>query len=148
MNLNNVSDNLIRDEFKKRFTIPIGREINDSSDTIDHLRQYFRDSSQESLVVMFLNGRNALIATETLSTGTLATSAVYPRELIKRVLKNQAAAVILAHNHPSGELKPSKMDISITKKLKYACSTIDVLIHDHLIITGDSYFSFSDNCLI
>jgi len=78
----------------------------------------------------------------------LTTSAVYPREIVKTALENNAAALICAHNHPSGNLNPSRDDISITKKIKAACDTVDIPLHDHLIIAGDGWYSFSDHGLI
>ncbi len=80
--------------------------------------------------------------------GTLTTSAVYPREVVKLILERDAAAVIFVHNHPSGNLAPSKDDKLITKRLKEACETIDVQVHDHLIIGGNDHFSFAKNDLL
>jgi len=69
-------------------------------------------------------------------------------EVVKEVLRQNAAALIFVHNHPSGNLNPSEEDIKITKELKDAASTIDVKVHDHLIIAGNDYYSFADNKLI
>ena len=74
---------------------------------------------------------------EELFKGTLTTSAVYPREVVKRALDNNAAALVFVHNHPSGNPNPSQDDLTITKKLKEAAKAIDVSIHDHLIIAGN-----------
>ena len=80
--------------------------------------------------------------------GTLTTSAVYPREVIKLILEKDAAAVIFVHNHPSGNPNPSKDDQNLTQKLKAACSTIDVQLHDHLIIAGNDYTSMADKGMV
>ena len=80
--------------------------------------------------------------------GTLTTSAVYPREVIKLILEKDAAAVIFVHNHPSGNPNPSKDDQNLTQKLKATCSTIDVQLHDHLIIAGNDYTSMADKGMV
>ena len=80
--------------------------------------------------------------------GTLTTSAVYPREVIKLILEKDSAAVIFVHNNPSGNPNPSKDDQNLTQKLKAACSTIDVQLHDHLIIAGNDYTSMADKGMV
>ena len=127
----------------------IGQNIITSSDEVlDYLKHNLRDKKQEIFSVIYLNGRNEIIGMEELFQGSLTTSAVYPREVVKKVLKQNAAALIFVHNHPSGNLNPSEEDIKITKKLKDAVATIDVKVHDHLIIAGNDYYSFADNNLI
>lgn len=127
----------------------IGQDIITSSDEVlDYLKHNLRDKTQEIFSVIYLNGRNEIIGMEELFYGSLTTSAVYPREVVKKVLKQNAAAVIFVHNHPSGNLNPSEEDIKITKKLKDAVATIDVKVHDHLIIAGNNYYSFADNNLL
>lgn len=127
----------------------IGQDIITSSDEVlDYLKHNLRDKTQEIFSVIYLNGRNEIIGMEELFYGSLTTSAVYPREVVKKVLKQNAAAVIFVHNHPSGNLNPSEEDIKITKKLKDAVATIDVKVHDHLIIAGNDYYSFADNNLL
>lgn len=127
----------------------IGQDIIMSSDEVlDYLKHNLRDKTQEIFSVIYLNGRNEIIGMEELFYGSLTTSAVYPREVVKKVLKQNAAAVIFVHNHPSGNLNPSEEDIKITKKLKDAVATIDVKVHDHLIIAGNNYYSFADNNLL
>ncbi len=127
----------------------IGQNIITSSDEVlDYLKHNLRDKKQEIFSVIYLNGRNNITGMEELFHGSLTTSAVYPREVVKKVLKQNAAAIILIHNHPSGNLSPSQEDIKITKKLKDAVATIDVKVHDHLIIAGNDYYSFADNNLI
>ncbi len=85
---------------------------------------------------------------EELFEGTLTTSAVYPREVIKRALANNAAALVFVHNHPSGNSNPSQDDIALTKQLKQATEAIDIYIHDHLIIANNDVYSFADHGLI
>ncbi|MAD51601.1 MAG: DNA repair protein RadC [Candidatus Marinimicrobia bacterium] len=122
--------------------------IRSSEDVLDYLRHNLRDKSQEIFMVIYLNGRNQILKMETLFEGTLNTSAVYPREVIKRALENDASALVLVHNHPSGNPNPSQDDLTITKKLQDAVKTIDIYIHDHLIIAGNDMYSFADHGLI
>ena len=149
MNISSVSDSAILEEYVKRFTISAGEAIKTSRESADHFRAYFADAAKrEQFVVCFLNGQNCVLSTETLFVGSLTTSAVYPREVVQRILDLGAAAVMLAHNHPSGELTPSSSDRAVTKKLQTALSAIDVDVLDHIIIGGAEYFSFSDHRLI
>jgi len=148
MELNLISDIQLKEEYKRRFTLPVGAMLCDSNSAADHLRQFITDPARESFVVVFLNGNNCIITTEELFQGTLTTAAVYPREIVRRVLENQAAAILLAHNHPSGNLNPSKDDLNITRKIKEACATIDVAVHDHVIIAGSDSYSLADHGLI
>ncbi len=122
--------------------------IQSSEDVLNYLRHNLRDKSQELFMVIYLNGRNQILKMETLFEGTLNTSAVYPREVVKKALENDASALVLVHNHPNGNPSPSQEDLTITKKLKEAARTIDIYIHDHLIIAGNDVYSFSDHGLI
>jgi len=127
----------------------VGQDIITSSEEVlDYLKHNLKDKKQEIFSVIYLNGRNEIIEMEDLFVGTLTSSAVYPREVISKVLNKNAAALIFVHNHPSGNLNPSNEDINITKKLKEAAFTIDVQVHDHIIIAGNDYYSFADNSLI
>jgi len=99
----------------------------------------------EQMWVMWLDAQNRIIATEKISTGTLSSAVVYPREVIKKALRHKAAACILAHNHPSGNTKPSREDDMITRRLYFALAAIDVPLHDHLIIGSTGYHSYADN---
>ena len=111
--------------------------IQSSENVLDYLRHNLRDRGREVFLVVLLNGRNQVLDIVELFEGTLTTSAVYPREVIKLILEKDAAAVIFVHNHPSGNPNPSKDDQTLTRKLKAACATIDVQLHDHLIIAGN-----------
>ena len=122
--------------------------IQSSENVLDYLRHNLRDRGREVFLVVLLNGRNQVLDIVELFEGTLTTSAVYPREVIKLILEKDAAAVIFVHNHPSGNPKPSKDDQNHTVKLKAACSTIDVQLHDHLIIAGNDYTSMADKGMV
>ena len=122
--------------------------IQSSENVLDYLRYNLRDRGREVFLVVLLNGRNPVLDIVELFEGTLTTSAVYPREVIKLILEKDAAAVIFVHNHPSGNPNPSKDDQNLTQKLKAACSTIDVQLHDHLIIAGNDYTSMADKGMV
>lgn len=122
--------------------------ISSSTDIKNYLIHTLRDKSRENFGIILLNGRNEILDFVIIFEGTLTSSAVYPREVIKIVLERDAAAVILVHNHPSGNPNPSKEDISITKQLSDACKLIDVHVHDHLIIAGNEITSLADKGLM
>ena len=122
--------------------------IQSSENVLDYLRHNLRDRGREVFLVVLLNGRNQVLDIVELFEGTLTTSAVYPREVIKLILEKDAAAVIFVPNHPSGNPNPSKDDQNLTLKLKAACSTIDVQLHDHLIIAGNDYTSMADKGMV
>jgi DNA repair protein RadC len=96
---------------------------------------------------MLLDNRHKLIDYQELFFGTINAASVYPREVVKAVLAENAAAVIFAHNHPSGEAEPSQADIAITKRLKEALALIDVQVLDHIVI-GETATSFAERGLL
>jgi DNA repair protein RadC len=98
--------------------------------------------------VLFLNHRHALIADEVMQRGTINHTPAYPREVVNRALEHSAAAIILLHNHPSGDPTPSKADIDITQKIVEAAATMNVTVHDHAIITETGHYSFKSFGLI
>lgn len=110
----------------------------------DYLNHSIRDKKRECFIAIYLDAKNRVITDEILFTGTVTASAVYPREVVKAALSNTAAAVIFAHNHPSGDPAPSPDDMAITRKLIQACALVGVTVHEHLIIGKDGYFSFAD----
>ena len=122
--------------------------IRSSKEVLEYLQHNLRDKNREVFMVIYLNGRNQIIKMEEVFEGTLSKSAVYPREVVKRALDNEAAALVFVHNHPSGNPNPSKEDLTITNKLKEASQSIDVVVHDHLIIAGNEVYSFADHGLI
>ncbi len=149
MNISNISDSEILEEYVRRFVIKAGESMRSAREAAAHFRAYFSDAAKhEKFVVCFLNGQNQVLCTKTLFIGSLTTSAVYPREVIQSVLDLGCAAVMFAHNHPSGCITPSSSDRAVTKKLQTALTAIDVEVLDHLIIGGKDYFSFADHRLI
>ncbi|MBT5270030.1 MAG: DNA repair protein RadC [Candidatus Marinimicrobia bacterium] len=148
-NISELSDSDIQEEFVKRFTIQGGEHINGARTAADHFRGFFADAAKkEKFVICFLNSQHEVLSTEVLFEGGLDTSAVYPRQVIERVLDLGAGAVMISHNHPSGSTTPSSSDRAVTKKLETALSAIDVDLLDHIIIGGLDYFSFSNHHLI
>ncbi len=123
--------------------------LRSSREVADYLIHSMRDIKKEVFQVIFLDASFAILNTEILFEGTLSVNTVYPREFIKTILDNHAAAVVIAHNHPSGSLTPSSADRSLTRKLLLACSFIDVQLLDHLIIgSGQQPYSFADHGLM
>jgi len=102
----------------------------------------------EQFWCLWLNSQHSLIMAEEISRGTLNQTAVYPRELVKRALQVNAAAVIVAHNHPSGTLEPSSADKLLTDQLKAALGLLDIRVLDHLIVAGTDAFSFAEKGLM
>lgn len=100
--------------------------------------------SREQFRLLFLDRQNRLLADEIMSDGTVDHTPVYPREVVRRALANNATALILVHNHPSGDASPSKADITMTHNLREACAKIDIQIHDHIIVGKMGQASFRD----
>lgn len=118
--------------------------INNSKELFDYLYHSIRDKKRECFNVVFLDTKNRVISTETLFEGTLSKSSVYPREVVAAALNYHAAALIFAHNHPSGDPSPSSDDVSITRQLVFACRVMGITVHEHLIIGENRYYSFAD----
>ena len=118
--------------------------LNNSKELFEYLYHRIRDKTRECFNVVFLDAKNRVVATETLFEGTLTASSVYPREVVLAALNQHAAALIFAHNHPSGDPKPSQEDIAITRQLVFACRVVGITVHEHLIIGNNRYFSFAD----
>ncbi len=102
----------------------------------------------EQVRVLFLDSRNRLIADEAQSRGTLNHTPVYPREVVKRALELHAAALILIHNHPSGDPTPSAADIAVTRDIGHAAAALSVVLHDHIIVGNGRWLSFRSEGLL
>jgi len=135
-----------------RRTLAEEMKVRDSLASPSAVRGYLRLKLQhlgyEVFVVVFLDAQNRVIAAEELFRGTLTQTSVYPREVVKRALAHNAAALILAHNHPSGVAEPSVQDQSLTRTLAQALSLIDVRILDHFIIAPGALTSFAERGLV
>jgi DNA repair protein RadC len=118
--------------------------INDSKVLFDYLYHSIGDKGREFFKVIFLNSKNQVIAADTISEGTLTASSVYPREVIQAALSHTAAALIFAHNHPSGDPQPSAEDVAVTRQLVFAGRIMGMVVHEHIVIGANRYFSFAD----
>jgi DNA repair protein RadC len=120
-----------------------GQKLNNPAETYNIMKPLFTDDV-ESFYVIFLNAKNKILGIEKLFSGSITSSSVYPREIVKRILALKSAAVILVHNHPSGDTEPSNSDYIITTKIGVVLESISVTIHDHMII-GDGYHSMTES---
>ncbi len=114
----------------------------------DWLKLKMAGLEREEFMVLYLNQQNQLIAHETLFAGSIISTEVHPREVVKRALHFNAAAVILAHNHPSGDTMPSRADKTITQRLVQALQLVDIRVPDHLIVGGTQILSFAEHGLL
>lgn len=114
------------------------------SSTHEYLKLKLATSEHEQFLVVFLDTRHRLIDSRVMFTGTVDGASVYPREVVKAGLDLNAAAVMFAHNHPSGETEPSKADERITERLKTALALVDIRVLDHFIVTPRSVLSFAE----
>jgi DNA repair protein RadC len=124
-----------------------GDVLTDASAVEDYLKLQLRNSPYEVFCCVFLDNKHRVIEYEELFRGTIDSASVYPREVVRRVIHHNAAAVIFSHNHPSGVAEPSQADQQITQRLKQALALIDVRVLDHFII-GDEVVSFAQRGLI
>lgn len=125
-----------------------GDLMQQSKQVKEYLRLQLSEQKHESFWVLCLNTQNRLIHSQELFRGTLNQTAIYPREIVKLTLEHNAAAVILAHNHPSGLAEPSRADEQLTKTLQKTLSLVEVKVLDHFIVAGSHCLSFSEQGLI
>ena len=114
----------------------------------DYLRLTIAQREHEVFTIVFLDAQNRVLGIEEMFRGTLTQTSVYPREVVKQSLAHNAAAVIFAHNHPSGVAEPSYADETLTRALKQALALVDVKVLDHFVVTGNHSVSFSERGLI
>lgn len=125
------------------------REVFDSADAVKHyLQLHLAAKGHEVFAVLFLDAQNRLLAMEELFRGTLTQTSVYPREVVLRALHYQAAAVVLAHNHPSGSVLPSRADEALTQTLKTTLALVDVRVLDHVIVAPGQSLSMAERGLV
>lgn len=125
-----------------------GSALNSPQAVRDYLRLKLQDRPHEVFVGVFLDAQNRVLAVEELFRGTLTQTSVYPREVVKRALHHNAAAVIFAHNHPSGVAEPSRADEALTHALKQALALVDVRVLDHFVVGAGSATSFAERGLL
>lgn len=121
------------------------KTITEPMDVCCLLYDELADKESEQFVCLFLDNQHKLIKSEMLFQGTVNKCSVYPREIIKSSLQCNASALIIAHNHPSGELTPSESDRNFTKRVKQACELMEIQLLDHILIGKGNYYSFSEH---
>lgn len=126
-------------------TLPI---IDNWQNLLDYLKLSIGFLKVEQIRVLYMNHKNCLISDDLHENGTVNRIAIYPREIVKRALDLHASAVILVHNHPSGDSSPSDADISLTQQINVGLQAVDITLHDHIIIAGRKPFSFRKHGLL
>jgi len=137
-----LSKRYIEEKIKNRPLVKTSKEV------FNLLYQTMRDLDQEVFKVILLNGQNEVIDIVDIFKGSLSSSNIYPREVIKWALKYPTAGIVFIHNHPSGNPQPSKSDKEITRELVFAAKVMGIKVFDHIIIGNNRYYSFADSDLI
>ena len=123
-------------------------QVKDSKDVARYFQSLLQDHSQEVFAVVFMNQANKINHLEIVSIGGITATIADPRIILKKALEEDAVSIILCHNHPSGNLKPSSADQQLTKKVKEAAAYFDIKLMDHIIVSNEGYFSFADEGLL
>jgi DNA repair protein RadC len=122
--------------------------LSNSKALFDYLYLNMSSKDRECFKALFLDAKNRVVGVEDLFHGTLTASSVYPREVVRAALDHKAASVIFAHNHPSGDPSPSPADVAVTRQLMFACRTMGIMVHEHIVIGDNRYYSFADHGVI
>ncbi len=130
-------------EFARRRIRPEGTRVGSPADVLPLIRHY-ADRKQEHLLCISLNGANEVIATRVVTIGLLNRTQIHPREVFADAITDRAAAIILAHNHPSGNVSPSPEDRSVTRRIRESGEVLGVNLLDHLVFTRRAYYSFKE----
>jgi DNA repair protein RadC len=123
-------------------------QITCTSELLDYCKTYMGGLKDEKFCVIYLDAQNRMTDIETIQEGIVNQAVVYPRKVLENALKKKASAVILVHNHPSGHVKPSDSDIRLTKTIQETARILDIIVHDHVIIGENRFFSFREEGLI
>ncbi|MGD1153544.1 MAG: DNA repair protein RadC [Syntrophales bacterium] len=123
-------------------------QITCTSELLDYCKTYMGGLKDEKFCVIYLDAQNRMTDIETIQEGIVNQAVVYPRKVLENALKKKASAVILVHNHPSGHVKPSDADIRLTKTIQETAKILDIIVHDHVIIGENRFFSFREEGLI
>ena len=123
-------------------------QITCTTELLDYCKTYMGGLKDERFCVIYLDAQNRLTNIETIQEGIVNQAVVYPRKVLENALKQKASAVILVHNHPSGQVKPSDADIRLTKTIQETARILDIIVHDHVIIGENRFFSFREEGLI
>ena len=129
---------------KKQATYSTDTPIRESSQAAGYLHEDLKSLDHEESWVLFLNTAGIPLAKKMITVGTIMSAPIDHRRIVKEALNCNATAIILFHNHPSGNPKPSSADIKETEKLRSACQLFDISVLDHIIVTDKSYYSFAD----
>lgn len=128
--------------------IAVKEKISGSRDVFEYFQNNLADNPYEEFWVLLLTRANKIIKKSSISQGGIAGTVADPKKIFKTALENNASSIILCHNHPSGNIKPSEADIKLTKKLKDAELLLDISVLDHVIVGDNTYFSFADENLM
>ncbi len=123
-------------------------QIRCSTDIAEYLKSAFQDLAYEIFAVVYLNRANKIVHFEIISRGGITGTVADPRLILKFALEHNATSIVLSHNHPSGNLQPSKADEDITSKINHAAAFLDIKLLDHIIVSNEGYFSFMDEGLL
>ncbi|OHE18848.1 MAG: hypothetical protein A2X96_10105 [Syntrophobacterales bacterium GWC2_56_13] len=124
------------------------RQVSCTTELLDFCRTVMGTKKDEEFCVIYLDAQNQIIEFETIQKGIVNQAVVYPRQVLESALKKKASAIILAHNHPSGHVRPSDADIRLTKTIQETAKVLDILVHDHIIIGENRFFSFREEGLM
>lgn len=142
-----LNDIFLNENFRKTKKKDI-LSIKGKRDLIEYLKTDMGDIKNEEFKIIYLNNDNKVVCDEVIFKGTINRSVIYPRKIMERVINTKARGVIFVHNHPSGNLTPSKKDIEITLEMQELLEKIDVKLLDHIIVSEDDYYSFQENGMI
>lgn len=130
------------------FSLNKNKRIQAARDVYEYMSGRIPDEMKEHLFVLHLNTKNQIIKSELVAVGTLNASLIHPREVFKSAIRESSHAIILVHNHPSGDVEPSNADRQVTELLKKASAVIQIDLLDHIIIGKTGWFSFRESCLL
>ncbi len=137
-------------EFNKRHNLAKTptKKITCAKDVFNLFHEKLKDEKQENFYILMLDTKNKIIGEKLITKGTLDTSIIHPREVFKEAIKNSASKIILVHNHPSGDPKPSSQDMELTKKLSKSSKLLDIQLLDHIIIGKENHFSLREQTVV
>ncbi len=133
---------------RMHFSLNKNKRIQAARDVYEYMSGRIPDEMKEHLFVLHLNTKNQIIKSELVAVGTLNASLIHPREVFKSAIRESSNAIILVHNHPSGDVEPSNADRQVTELLKKASAIIQIDLLDHIIIGKTGWFSFRESCLL
>jgi DNA repair protein RadC len=137
-------------ELNKRlhFSRNANLKVQSARDVFEYMKGRIPDVTKEHLCILFLDAKNRIMRHEIISVGTLTASLIHPREIFKAAIRESSNAVILVHNHPSGDVQPSNADKQVTTILRQAGNLLQIDLLDHVIVGADDWFSFRDHSMI